>query len=182
MSRAFPSFQRSTRNRTCACACMRLQVCRRWKDRITVCNPPRLCSSHLRMCSSLIVVMTAVRTVHATTHQPCSLPRGRPLRRPLPEASTCLRSARLRTLTHQPCSLPCGRPLRRPLPGLRTPAHPHQALPCSVWSTARGFLGGGDCPPPADGTGFLPQGLQLFTVLPPPSNDYHFLFVIDAAG
>ena len=88
VSRAFPSFQRSTRNRTCACACMRLQVCRRWKDRITVCNPPRLCSSHLRMCSSLIVVMTAVRTVHATTHQPCSLPRGRPLRRPLPEAST----------------------------------------------------------------------------------------------
>lgn len=107
VSRAFPSFQRSTRNRTCACACMRLQVCRRWKDRITVCDPPRLCSSHLRMCSSLIVVMTAVRTVHAATHQPCSLPCGRPLRRPLQEASTCLRSARLRTLTKR-CRAPCG--------------------------------------------------------------------------
>ena len=159
VSRAFPSFQRSTRNRTCACACLRLQVCRRWKDRITVCNPPRLCSSHLRMCSSLIVVMTAVRTVHAASAPRPTSPA------PSPAGARCGDHCR-----------------KRPLPGLRTRAHPHQALPCSVWSTARGFLGGGDCPPPADGTGFLPQGRQLFTVLPPPSNDYHFLFVIDAAG
>lgn len=60
----------------------------------------------------LIVVMTAVKTVHDTSMprhtalilSPCG---ARPLRRPLQEVSTCLGSARVCTLTkHGPA--PCG--------------------------------------------------------------------------